>query len=249
MNSKKSIVVVSGIVMILIVIALAGCSGNSDKKNNVASTNAGTVTIGTEPGTTVATEAPTAVPTEIPEEITKNVDSIKEYILETGFSDEEGVYYIGYTYGEWLYCSMIYDKNEDILCLKNSYYTSDGMGDFYEMLAVWDNFPYSSTVLYCENHFEAAEGEDSEANAKGTLAMVGTFEPDTFTAESVIELYKSDESTYEAENLDMTLEVAEPYTVTSFSYWDEILEWTFELNLKDFGMTSFERSGYASVSE
>lgn len=238
------IVIAVAIIMIMGVLIYAGADRTSKKGSETIATTS------TETATPEASAAPaaTAKPVELSDEAKSNVQKVKDYLLANGFQDEEGNYYTGYNYNEWLYCSILYDKESDILCLKNSYYTSDGEGDFYEMLAVWDNFPSSPVVLYCENHFDAAEDDNSQANAMGTLALVSSFEPETLTSESEINLIKSEESTYEAPDLEAVLEVAEPYTLTSFSYWDEIIEWTFDLNLKDFGLTNFERSGYASVS-
>lgn len=195
-----------------------------------------------------ATIAPTIQGTEVPQEIVDKVETMKKHILENGYEDEDGTYYLGYMYGDTMYCSFRYDKESDMLCAQNSYYTQSVNGDFVEVLAVLDNFPYLSSVEYYEDYFVEAEDDAEKANSGGTFVAIAGYVPSEITTEISLNFYEMETSTYEYENLDNALNIAGQYSVKSFSMWDEVLELEFGYNLKDFGFENFVREDNAAES-
>ena len=243
-NIPYPIFLAIGLAVILIFVVLNGNSKSKAVQDENAVVTAAVTASPTSTVTLIPTE--TAVPTTVPESIVNNVDLIKKNILESGYTDDEGIYYIGAMYGESLYCSVRYDKENDILCLQNSYYTMNDNGDYFEALSVWDNFPYSSYVEYYEDYYGTSEQNSEYSYSKGTLVSVAGFDSASFTSSAALTFIEVEESTYQGDNAEEELKMGEKYTLMSFSMWDDLLERVYSLNLKDFGLINFVRDDFLS---
>lgn len=182
--------------------------------------------------------------TEIPENLVQSAREIKEHIKEKGYQEDDYCY-IGYMFGENLYCSIRYYEDMNILCLYNSYYTTSEAGSQMEVLSVLENFPYSESVKYYEIYV-VSEDEVSSVY----LEAEAPISPEEFTAESKLEFKTTEDSNFSDEDEDMTevFETAEKYSLMSFSFWDELLETEFGVQLKDFRFKNFIRKDYRATS-
>lgn len=185
--------------------------------------------------------------TEIPEDLNKNAKMLKEHIKANGFEEDDYIY-LGCLFSEDLYCSIRYYEEMDMLCLVNSYYTQTEGGASAEILATIDNFPYSSQVRYYEDFFAVLEEDDEKPTSFSTLIAEATYNPAEFTSSSSLEFATTEDSTYNEEEADMesVFNTAEKYSLMSFSFWDELLEIEFGVQLKDFGFDNFVREDYSA---
>lgn len=184
--------------------------------------------------------------TEIPDEMADNLQVLKDKIMADGY-EEDDYKYLGCLFGTDLYCSIRYYEELDVLSLVSSYYTKTPTGASLEVLAVLNDFPSSTKVEYYEDYYAYAEA-DGEASSVGTLKAEAIYNPVEFTSESSLEFALTEDSDYsdEEENMENVFDTAAKYSMMSFSFWDEMLEMEFELNLKDFGFEKFVREDYTA---
>lgn len=183
--------------------------------------------------------------TEIPEDLVNSARELKLYIKENGYQEND-YYYLGYMFGNNLYCSIRYYEEMNILCLYSSYYTTSNSGNGIEVISVVENFPYAESVKYYENYVVSADGEE------GSVALVAEapVDPEEFTAESELVFETTEESAFTSENEDLStsFKSAEKFSIMSFSFWDELLELEFDVKLSDFRYKKFERQDYKTIS-
>lgn len=232
------------VVVVVLVYVLFSIYKPDTTDNNISSTEGATGESFTIPEDVISDVLNT---TEIPEEMNNKVQLIKDEIKNNGY-EEDDYKYLGCMFGTNLYCSIRYYEEMDLLSLHCSYYVQSKEGDFIEVLAVLEDFPKYSNVYYYEDYCEIDDESGMLGDSIGTFMAEAEIDSTDFTSLSEIKFTEMEDSSYEIENLDATYSTAEKYSRMAFSFWDEMLEIEFEMNLKDFGYKNFVREDYKAES-